>query len=110
MSEVVVYWRPGCVFCARLRRQLDRAGVPYRPVNIWEDPAAAETVRSIARGDETVPTVVVGGQGLVNPSVRQVQAAMREAMPDVPFASDAARRPSPGLLGWLREKVRKLGR
>ncbi|GAB3384553.1 hypothetical protein [Amycolatopsis echigonensis] len=57
-----------------------------------------------------MPTVVVGGQGLVNPSVRQVQAAMREAMPDVPLASDAARRPSPGLLGSLREKVRNLGR
>jgi mycoredoxin len=29
-------------------------------INIWEDPQAAARVRSVANGNETVPTVFVG--------------------------------------------------
>jgi mycoredoxin len=74
--EPIVYWRPGCGFCARLFNQLDHAGVPHSRVNIWEDANAAATVRSYAHGNETVPTVVVGDTVLVNPSATQVQAAL----------------------------------
>ena len=80
-AEVVVYWRPGCMFCSSLRRHLDRAEVPHRLVNIWDDPSAAEVVRSIANGNETVPTVVVGPVGLVNPSLDEVLAAATEHAP-----------------------------
>ncbi|GAA4760595.1 glutaredoxin domain-containing protein [Citricoccus nitrophenolicus] len=56
---VVVYWRPGCQFCARLVRELGSEGryVPYW-VNIWDDPAAAARVGQYHHGNETVPTVV----------------------------------------------------
>ncbi|WP_407663748.1 glutaredoxin domain-containing protein [Mycobacterium shottsii] len=37
-QEVVVYWRPGCPFCWRLRRGLRRRGLPTREINIWTDP------------------------------------------------------------------------
>jgi mycoredoxin len=74
-SGITVYWRPGCPFCSSLFRQLDRAELTYRRVNIWDDETGAAVVRSIARGNETVPTVVVGEVGMVNPSVRQVLAA-----------------------------------
>ncbi len=67
-----VYWRPGCPWCARLRRGLAKAGVPTREVDIWQDPAAAAAVRAVATGSETVPTVVLGARALVNPSVAQV--------------------------------------
>ncbi|MFN2319582.1 MAG: glutaredoxin domain-containing protein, partial [Dermatophilaceae bacterium] len=39
--EVVIYWRPGCVFCARLRGRLGRAGRKATWVNIWQDEAGA---------------------------------------------------------------------
>lgn len=71
-----VYWRPGCPWCARLRRGLARADVATREVDIWQDPAAAAVVRSVATGNETVPTVVIGDRALVNPSVRQVLDAL----------------------------------
>ena len=77
--EITVFWRPGCPFCGSLFRQLEREGVEHRRVNIWEDPDAAATVRSIARGNETVPTVLVGTVGLVNPSVREIQVALAGA-------------------------------
>ncbi len=79
-GTVTVYWRPGCGFCAALRFGLERAGVGYEAVNIWEVPAAAEFVRSVAGGSETVPTVTVDGPGgttsMVNPSVTEVVAAL----------------------------------
>lgn len=77
--EVVVYWRPGCGFCARLRRGLAKAGVPTREVDIWEDPDGAAVVRTAANGNETVPTVAVGGQLLVNPHAAEVAALAADA-------------------------------
>jgi mycoredoxin len=78
---VLVYWRPGCPHCAMLRLGLRGARVPVEWVNIWEDSAAAARVRAITGGDETVPIVVVGTQAMVNPSARQVIAAVRDARP-----------------------------
>jgi hypothetical protein len=50
-------------------------------VNIWTDPAAAAYVRSLNAGNETGPTVVVAGEILVNPTVRQVQRALERDLP-----------------------------
>lgn len=75
---VTVYWRPGCVYCMRLRLllRLHRLRVPE--VNIWTDPGAAAFVRTVTGGDETVPTVVINGTPLVNPPPRRVIAAIHE--------------------------------
>ena len=80
-DEVVVYWRPGCPFCIKLRAQLRFSQLRYREVNIWESPEAAAYVRSVAGGNETVPTVNVAGLPLVNPSRRQLLAAASEHAP-----------------------------
>lgn len=79
LNEAVVYWRPGCGFCSMLRAGLQRAGIEYRDVNIWDDPEAAAFVRSVARGNETVPTVTVGSVSLVNPSAGEVAALLASA-------------------------------
>ena len=82
MTVVTMYWRPGCGFCSMLQRDLDAAELDYEKVNIWESPAAAEYVRSVARGYETVPTVTVGETALVNPSLRQITALLAETAGD----------------------------
>ena len=71
-----MYWRPGCGFCAALKRNLDTKGVEYEMRNIWDNPEDAAFVRSVAGGNETVPTVTVGDTSLVNPSADEVIAAM----------------------------------
>ena len=71
-ASVTFYWRPGCGFCSVLRSRLVAAGVELDERNIWDDDAAAAFVRSVARGYETVPTVVVDGSALVNPPAEQV--------------------------------------
>ncbi|AXT84643.1 NrdH-redoxin [Aeromicrobium sp. A1-2] len=79
---VEVMWRPGCPFCSSLRRGLRRAGVATVEHDIWSSTQASARVRKATGGDETVPTVFVGGQALVNPSVRQVVDAIRVIAPD----------------------------
>lgn len=72
MTDVTVYWRPGCSFCASLLDSLDRAGLSYERLNIWEDPDASRVVREAADGNEMVPTVRIGEKMLVNPSAGEV--------------------------------------
>ena len=75
VSEIVVYTRPGCPFCFKLRLKLRLRRLPFREVDIWQDTAAAEAVRAAAGGNETVPTVNIGERWLVNPSLREVISA-----------------------------------
>ncbi|CAL9337260.1 glutaredoxin domain-containing protein [Streptomyces sp. Tu 3180] len=63
----VVFWRPGCTYCLRLRIRLGRSARRLHWVDIRRDPAAAAAVRAAADGNETVPTVVVAGRPHVNP-------------------------------------------
>ena len=79
LPGVTVYWRPGCPYCVRLRRGLRRAGLATHEVDIWSAPGAAAFVRGHAGGNETVPTVDIGGTVLVNPSARQVVDAAAAA-------------------------------
>lgn len=81
--EVEFYWRPECPFCMALRPRLRRSGLPVREVNIWDDPDAAARVRKVADGNETVPTVFVGSQALVNPGMGAINDAVRAEAPEV---------------------------
>jgi mycoredoxin len=70
--QITVYWRPGCGFCSALRRDLAVTGLKYNEINIWDHPDAAAFVRSVANGNETVPTVTIGSTSVVNPSAEEV--------------------------------------
>ena len=71
--DVTVYSRPGCPYCVLLRHGLRRRRIPFTEVNIWRDPDAAAAVRVAADGNETVPTVHIAGQWLVNPRAARVE-------------------------------------
>ena len=102
--EIVVYWRPGCMFCSSLLRKLDNSAVPYQSINIWDDVDAAATVRAIADGNETVPTVVVGPVSLVNPSFDEVLVAASEHSPDAVPADWEPKQPGK-LARWITDKL-----
>ena len=81
IDHIEFFWRQGCGFCMMLERALSKAGIPMKKHNIWDDPANAEIVRSWANGNETVPTVVVGDVGLVNPTAREVISVLSTKAP-----------------------------
>ena len=81
IDAVEFYWRPGCPFCSMLERDLHAAGIPLAKRNIWDDPGAAEFVRSVAGGNETVPTIFVAGTAMVNPPASQVADLLAQVAP-----------------------------
>ena len=98
-GQIDFYWRPGCPFCMSLERSLSKMNVPLNKKNIWESPADAAYVRSVAGGNETVPTVTIGGTSMVNPSAKQVAAMVASEFPGLLPESNS---PSKGLLNKLR--------
>lgn len=66
-KDVVIYWRPGCGYCARLKSTLGDAGKDATWINIWQDEEAAAFVWSVNEGNEVVPTVVMDGIPVTNP-------------------------------------------
>jgi glutaredoxin len=105
-SQVVLCWRPGCPFCAGLKRRLRQLGVRTTEVNIWSDPDAAAAVRAVAGGNETVPAVFIGETSMVNPTASQVLEAARRLAPaavdpDADHPRPRDRPPIPVLAAWL---------
>ena len=80
-----------------LERKLSNLNVPLNKQNIWETPEAAAAVRSIADGNETVPTVVVGEAKMVNPSPDQVLQAIANNAPEL--MPEGVEVPKPGKVG-----------
>jgi mycoredoxin len=128
-AAVTVLWRPGCPYCAMLLRGLERTGLAFARVDIWEDPEAAAWVRSVADGNETVPTVRIVGTGvgtgagvgpladaspgerereevaLVNPSTAEVLEAVARVAPAA-LPDPALQRVPAGLRGRLGQLFR----
>lgn len=76
-GQVIIYWRPGCVHCARLRLRLGGLATRANWVDIWEDQEAAAFVRDVNGGAETVPTVILSdGEARTNPDADLVRAEL----------------------------------
>lgn len=72
-----MYTTVWCGFCRRLKSQLERAGIPFREVDIEHDAEAATFVEGVNGGNQTVPTMLLpDGSTLTNPTIDQVQGAL----------------------------------
>lgn len=73
----LIYWRPGCIYCVRLRLALGRPGSQAVWVDVSRDDGASTRVRSVNGGNETVPTVFIDGSAWVNPPPASVRGHLR---------------------------------
>jgi mycoredoxin len=78
-APVVVYGTRWCAASQTVRRYLDRMGIPYRFVDLEQDPLAAAQVRWVAGGTVSHPTVSVAGEFLVQPSLDELEWALDRA-------------------------------
>jgi len=106
-QQIDLYWRPGCGFCSGLRRGMDKLGLDRVEHNIWDDPGAATTVRNYANGNETVPTVVIGDTGLVNPSPKDLLAYLAANAPHLLPAGLENPQPKGGKVDRFMGRVRE---
>lgn len=74
---VTMYSTTWCGFCRRLKLQLDKAGIPFKEIDIERDPEAARFVEGVNGGNQTVPVIEFpNGRTATNPSLAQVQAQL----------------------------------
>lgn len=74
----IVLWRPHCPFCRILFSGIERNDLEVETRNIWEDDDARDLLNRRI-GSETVPSVLVGDEILVNPSITELMAVVRAA-------------------------------
>jgi mycoredoxin len=74
---ITVYGRPGCAISQMIRRWLDRNGIPYHYVDVEQDPRARSRLEWITGGRVRSPTVVVGDDVLVQPTIEELRWAIR---------------------------------
>ncbi|MDX6229957.1 MAG: mycoredoxin [Frankiales bacterium] len=78
MAELTMYSTSWCGYCHRLKKQLEREGIPFEVVDIESDPTAADFVENVNGGNQTVPTMrFADGSALTNPSFAEVVAKLR---------------------------------
>jgi mycoredoxin len=79
MSSFTMYSTEWCGYCKRLKGTLNRAGITFDEVDIETDPQAEMLVKSLNRGNATVPTLVFSdGSSMTNPSPSQVTEKLAE--------------------------------
>lgn len=79
MQKIILYGTPYCPQVYTVRRELGRNDIDYEYINIREHKDAAERVRQINNGYESVPTLVFpDGSTLTEPSTAELLARLRE--------------------------------
>lgn len=72
-GSVTMFTTSWCGYCARLKSQLTREGVPFTEIDIERHPEHVELVERVNGGNRTVPTVLFpDGSAATNPSLAQV--------------------------------------
>ncbi len=74
-APVTMYTTDWCGYCVRLKKLMQREGIPFAEVNIEQDAQAAELVMKANGGNRTVPTLLFAdGAALTNPTIDPVKA------------------------------------
>ena len=76
-AALTMYTTSWCGYCVRLKKLMQREGIPFDEVNIEHDAQAAELVMQANGGNRTVPTLLFrDGVALTNPAIDQVKAQL----------------------------------
>ena len=76
-EEITMYTTSWCGFCKRLERQMQEEGIAYRTVDVDRETHYGDRIVARTGGYRIVPTLDIGGELLVNPSIGEVKAALR---------------------------------
>ena len=76
---ITVYGRPGCAISQMVRRWLDRRGIPYQYVDVERNPEARRRLEWLTGGRVRSPTVVIGDDVLVQPTIQELEWAIRRS-------------------------------
>lgn len=75
-SPITVYSTTWCGHCKRLLRQLREADIAFQVVDLDEQPEHGRRIEAKTGGYRTVPTLDIGGDLFVNPTIGEVREAL----------------------------------
>jgi mycoredoxin len=75
-QQVTMYTTEWCGHCRRLKRQLAEAGIEVVEVDVDVHREHGVKIVAATGGYRTVPTIEVGTELLVNPTILEVQEAL----------------------------------
>lgn len=64
MPLVEIYTTPFCPYCVRAKRLLNRKGVSFIEIDLWQQPGRREEMTRRAGGRRTVPQVFIDGRAI----------------------------------------------
>lgn len=62
MSEVTIYTKVGCPYCAAAMKHYSEEGIAFQEIDVNETPGAKDKVLDLTRGQRIVPVIVERGE------------------------------------------------
>lgn len=62
MSDVIIYTKDGCPYCAAAKKHYTEQGVAFEEINIYQTPDAKKKVLELTKGERIVPVIVDKGE------------------------------------------------
>jgi glutaredoxin 3 len=62
MSNVVIYTKPGCPYCAQAKEWYTAQSIPFQEKNAQDNRDYRREMLRFSQNDPTVPVIVVDGQ------------------------------------------------
>ena len=75
-SDIIVYGTSWCGKTQMIRRYLESVSLPYKYLDLENDPGAVNQLRWITGGSAHHPTVVIDGQALIETDVSELSATL----------------------------------
>ncbi|MCB2231445.1 glutaredoxin family protein [bacterium] len=62
MSDVTIYTKTGCPYCAAAMKHYTDQGIAFTEINIYDQPDKKKTVLELTEGKAIVPVIVEHGK------------------------------------------------
>lgn len=62
MSDVTIYVKDGCPYCAAAKKHYADSGIDFREINVHQVEGAKEEVLELSKGQRIVPVIVENGE------------------------------------------------
>ncbi|MFH2047897.1 MAG: glutaredoxin family protein [bacterium] len=62
MSDVVIYTKDGCPYCAAAKKHYTDEGIEFEEINVFQVDGAKDKVLKLTKGQNIVPVIVDKGE------------------------------------------------
>ena len=60
MSEVIIYTKDGCPYCAAAKKHYTEQGISFNEIDIEAEAGAKDKLLEITKGERIVPVIIEG--------------------------------------------------